>query len=456
MFRPLALTVALLACTLPIAAQDAKRPKALLLTEGRDVLAGDLTYALQQNLLDAWYPRAVDSLGGGFLSRFDYRWQPVGDQQKMVVTQARHVWTTAQAAQFFPDDASAYRAAATHGLAFLRDRMWDPEHGGFYWLVTRDGTPIPEHDGRLVKQAYGNAFGIYALAAYHDATGDEDALRFAQEAFRWLDAHAHDPQHGGYFNYLDRDGTPFRAGYADTPPKDQNSSIHLLEAFTELYHVWPDPTLRDRLHELLVLIRDTITVEPGTLTLFATADWQPISYRDSTAAAREANGYLDHVSFGHDVETAYLMLEAAEALGLDTGETLRAGKKMVDHALRTGWDDAVGGFVEAGYYFAGDTTLTIVDATKNWWAQAEGLNTLLLLGDRFPDDPMRYHDRFLDLWAYLQAYLVDHRYGGWYAGGLDQQPRMRTADKGHIWKAAYHDGRALMNLIRRLRTASAE
>ena len=425
------------------------QPKAGPLTpEVRAALADETEVGLDQ-VLAAWYPRAVDREAGGFLSRFDRAWQPVGDQQKMIVTQARHVWTTAQAAMWTGDD--AYAEMSLHGVAFLRDAMWDAEDGGFFWLVQRDGTPIPESDGRLIKQAYGNAFGIYGLAAAYAATGDEGALALAQEAFRWLDGHAHDPVHGGYFNYLTRDGDPLRAGLGRTPPKDQNSSIHILEAFTELYHVWPDDTLGQRIEEMLLLIRDTITVEPGTLTLFSTEDWTPVSYRDSTAAVREANAFYDHISFGHDVETAYLMLEAAQAIGLDPAPTLVAGRRMVDHSLATGWDDRNGGFVEAGYYIADGEPLVVTDATKNWWAQAEGLNTLLLMGDLVPGEEARYHDRFLQLWGTIQGFLVDHEHGGWYPGTIDRQPDLRAADKGGIWKGPYHNARALMNVTRRLR-----
>jgi hypothetical protein len=126
---------------------------------------------------------------------------------------------------------------------------------------------------------------------------------------------------------------------------------------------------------MLALIRDTIVTDPGTLTLFSTEDWTPVSYRDSSDAVRKADRYFhDHVSFGHDVETAYLLMEAAEAAGQPNDPaTLRVGKRMLDHSLRTGWDAAVGGFHEAGYYFRGQPTLTLVDDTKNWWAQAEGL-----------------------------------------------------------------------------------
>jgi len=448
------ITVALLACSPGggAGAESGGSSSASALTrERRLALASDVRRSLRDELLAPWYPRAIDREMGGFLSQFDFEWTPTGNQDKMIVTQARHVWTTARASQVFPAD-TVLRPAAAHGARFLRDRMWDRRDGGFFWLVTRDGTPRAEAGGRLLKQAYGQAFGIYGLAAYYEVSRDTSALRLAQEAFRWLDEHAHDPVRRGYFNYMERDGTPLRAGLGRRSAKDQNSSIHILEAFTELYRVWPDSTLRDRLREMLVLIRDTIVTGPGTLTLFSTEDWTPISYRDSSDGARRADRYAhDHVSFGHDVETAYLLLEAAEALGQhNDSATLRVSKRMLDHSLRTGWDRTVGGFHEAGYYFPGQTALTLVDDTKNWWAQAEGLNTLLIFGDLFPADPMRYHDRFLEQWRYVTTYLIDHERGGWYAGGIDKQPQMRRAPKGHIWKAAYHDGRALMNVARRL------
>ncbi|NUQ20493.1 MAG: hypothetical protein HOQ09_05975 [Gemmatimonadaceae bacterium] len=167
----------------------------------RRALAATITRSLHDEELAAWYPRAIDREQGGFLSQFDYEWKPTGDQDKMIVTQARHLWTTARAAQFFPRD-TGFLPAAAHGFRFLRDAMWDREQGGFFWLVTRDGRPEPETDGRIIKQAYGDAFGIYGLAAYYDVSHDSSALRLAQDAFRWLDAHAHDPVAHGSFNYL--------------------------------------------------------------------------------------------------------------------------------------------------------------------------------------------------------------------------------------------------------------
>jgi len=408
-----------------------------------------MKYAAKEELIDKYYPRDIDTLYGGYLSTFSFDFQPVGDQEKMIVTQARHTWSTAKAAMFYKD--TSYVTMSRHGFYFLRDKMWDKEYGGFYNLVTRQGEPKT-----MIKQAYGNGFAIYGLTAYYECSGDTAALNLAKKEFMWLEKYSHDPKYKGYYQYLQRDGTPILrtsdiASTNDLGYKDQNSSIHLLEAFTELYHVWPDSLVRERLQEMLLLIRDKIVTPKGYLQLYFTPEWKPVSYRDSSEAVIKKNHYIDHVSFGHDVETAYLMLEATEALGNKNDEvTMTVGKRMVDHALKNGWDKKLGGFYDEGYYFKHKPGITITVESKNWWAQAEALNTLLLLSDEYPNDPMRYYDHFTKEWQYVQTYLIDHEHGDWYEEGLDKSPNRKTALKAHIWKGTYHNFRALMNCINRI------
>lgn len=420
--------------------------------DDRQAIASEMEDVLREQVLDPWYPRAVDEEHGGFLSDFNYQWEPDGPHDKFIVTQARHTWTTAHASRFFTDADAQYLPMAAHGFAFLRDVMWDETHGGFVGTVSREGAVQANADGDRIKRAYGNAFAIYGLSAYHEASGDEEALQLAQDAFRWLDEHAHDPEYGGYFQFMAQDGTPFRDGYGGTPPKDQNSSIHLLEAFIELYHVWPDPMVEDRLREMLHVVRDTLVTDKGYLTLFTRADWTPISYRDSAEAVREANYRLDHVSFGHDVETAFLILEASEALGIERDTTLRVAKTMVDHAIRNGWDEETGGLYDGGYYPREDASIDIVMESKAWWAQVEAMNAFLLMAHLFPDAEIPYDDYFRQQWNYVKEYIIDWEHGGLYRGGIDEEPDARRADKGGIWKGAYHETRSLMHSIERLRS----
>ncbi|GAA4432746.1 hypothetical protein GCM10023188_21450 [Pontibacter saemangeumensis] len=433
-------------------------------TDTRARLAAEIENSIKTEMLNKWYPQAVDKQHGGFTSTYTHDWKPTGPQDKMIVTQARHIWSNAKAAQLYPEE-SHYLSSAKHGVAFLRDKMWDKENGGFYTLVDRQGKVKEEANNSgyagAAKSAYGNAFAIYGLAAYYQASGDTSALNLAKKTFRWLEEHSHDPVHKGYYQALEKDGTPMQRT-SQTPPgssvgyKDQNSSIHILEALAELYQVWPDPLVRERLEEMLVLIRDTIVTDKGYLTLFLTPEWEPVTFRDSSEEVIRKNHHLDEVSFGHDIETAYLMLEASHVLGLEhDSKTMQVAKKMADHTIRTGFDKAVGGFYDGGYYFKGKDGITILRDTKNWWAQAEGLNTLLLMADHFPEDELRYFDLFRKQWEYIDKYIIDHEHGDWYPGGIDKEPKQKTALKAQIWKASYHQFRALANVVQRLRPDAA-
>ncbi len=406
-------------------------------------------------LTEVWYPKTIDSVHGGFWSDFDSEWNKVGKQNKMLVNQARHVWTASTLAMFYQD--RKYEQIAKHGFQFLKDRMWDQENGGFHTLLGIDGDSL-----KLLstgKSAYGNSFAIYALSTYYKVSKDTVALDLAKKTFHWLEEHAHDPEYKGYFDVLKMDGSWMLDikqndknydNFIRKDWKDQNSSIHLLESFTALYEVWPDPLIKKRLEELLLLIRDTITTEKGFLTLHLQRDWTPVSLKDSSETYRKQHFYLDHVSFGHDVETAFLLLEASHVLERENDSiTMIKAKKMVDHALDWGWDHENGGFYEGGYYWEKAGDRTIEDNKKVWWTQAEGLNSLLLMSKLYPEET-RYYELFEKQWHYIDTYLIDHEFGGWYDAGLDTSPEAKKRAKAQIWKVNYHDGRSLINVIKML------
>lgn len=411
--------------------------------------------AFIDGIMKRWYPLVIDKKCGGYFTNITHDWQLAPQQEKMIVSQARHIWTLLKASEYI-GGMQEYEFMARHGYNFLKNYMWDKEYGGFYQIRSREGGFSEVYGWRDEKRAYGNAFAVYAVSALASRTHDEEVLEFAQKAFCWIDEHCYDPKNKGYFQFIMRDGKPFdrlskyktiasdgnELGY-----KDQNSSIHLLEAFTELLHIWKDPLLQSRLEELLTLIRDKQVTKQGYLQLFFHNDWTPVSFRNSSKEARETNYGLDHVSFGHDYETAFLMLEASYALQLkDDKDTLITAKKMLDHALKYGWDEHVGGFFDSGYYLPGEEYCTIIKGTKNWWAQAEGLNTLLLFSRIFPRET-KYSDFFYRQWDYVQSFIIDSEGGDWFEGGIDKEPHFRTGPKSHMWKCTYHTGRALMNCI---------
>jgi mannobiose 2-epimerase len=422
--------------------------------EDKIQLITEMYEALTTNLLEKWYPLSIDREYGGYYTNITYDMKLMSDHEKMLVTQARHIWSNSKAAEFLGN--KNYKEYALHGFRFLKEFMWDNKFGGFYQMRSRDGGECDAQGFYSEKRTYGNAFAIYCLAALYKLSNDRNILELAKQSVDWIEDHAYDEKYKGYFQFLTREGKlispkgEFKTiafDEVESAFNDQNSSIHMLEAYTELYSVSPDKKLERRLTGLLELIRDKMTHHRGYLQLFFEYDWTPVSFRDAEPKIREQNYRLDHVSFGHDYETAFLMLEASHILGLEKdSQTLLTAKKMIDHAIANGWDEKMGGFYDQGYYFAGENKCTIIKETKNWWAQAEGLNALLFFSKIFPGEE-KYYELFLKLWNFVKLYVIDQEHGDWYWGSLDKEPNNKYTPKGSIWKGTYHNCRALMNCI---------
>lgn len=396
-----------------------------------------------KSLLNTWYPLLIDTVNGGYWTNLEHDWKISDKQDKMLVTQARGLWTASKAAGIFPDN-PVLKKAADHGFKFLAEKMWDKQNQGFRQLYFLGPPPenIPEF-----KTAYANAFTLFALAEYSKINNDPIVLEWVQKSFNWLENYAHDPDLMGYFDVVlpegsDLQGRRFPWGYPGL--KDQNSSIHIMEALTNVYQVWPDELVQKRLAEILELVRDKMVNSKGSLDLYFTKDWQPIDNSEKSRSYILENIYTNHVSFGHDIETAFLLIDASKSLyGKVDTTTLSVAKKLIDHTLDYGFDKDYYGMLDKGYYFKDSDKIEIVGKHKVWWAQGEALHSLALINQYFPQDK-RYVTAFGKMWEYIKEQLVDPQYGGWYNNGLDSDPGNKDAFKGHQWKGCYHNGRTLM------------
>jgi mannobiose 2-epimerase len=407
--------------------------------------AGETDAMLHRDVLNVWFPRAVDREDGGFYSMFSRDWKPEPSQGKFSVFQGRMTWVAAEVAMRHPELKDQFLPVAEHGIEYLNDVLWDKKFGGFFWGLDDHSQITDSFTDR--KEMYGESFALYGVAAGYLATRDPKALVLAQNGFRWMEAHAHDPKNGGYFEILTREGVPVEAEPVD-PAKSQrpdggfpagyksmNTHIHLLESLAQLYEAWKDDAVRKRLEEMLAIVRDKICVEPGVMNLYFTNDWRPIP---------------DHDSYGHDVETAYLMLEAEDVLGVPHDpKTERMAKMLVDHALTYGWDNKLGGFYEHGTTFG-----EVEDRRKEWWVEMEGLNALLLMHETYGRQTDIYFKAFQRQWDFIKTYQSDSQFHGIYPT-VAPDGVAAEQNKGQNWKAAYHDGRALMNVTDRLKRLAA-
>jgi len=420
------------------------------------LLADILEESLFDYILNSWYPLVIDTLNGGYHSEFNRDWSPGGGSgEKALVQQARHVWATARTYEAYPEK-EEYLEYAAHGFLYLRDVMWDKEFGGFHAYCTKEGKAVERSLDD--KRIYGQAFAVYGLSQYYRMSKNPEALELAKKAFLWMEEHAHDREYGGYFEWLRRDGSPVLPEDAGEDPgsnlaglKDYNSSIHIMEAFTELYLVWPDELVRKRLEEMFLLIRDSFVHPEGYLQLYFRADWTHVAPEPEKGGPEGRNWFFEHFTYGHDVETAFLLLETAHVLGRgEDKKTHHTAKQLVDHSLASGWDTIAGGFFDAGV--AGEEGIRIVNNHKSWWGLVEGMNALLLMHTLYPDDPQDYYGLFLKSWDHIDSYLIDKTYGGWFNHATDTDPENVNREKSHIWKTSYHNARGMLNCIRMLQS----
>jgi len=383
---------------------------------------------LKENIVGFWYPRVLDHELGGYQLNHDIHGNWKGPAPKALVTQARTVWFFANLVR------SGYGRpehldAARHGYRFLREKLWDPEYGGFFWEVDSTGGTATKPE----KHLYGQSFGLYALSEYGMAADDPTALELARDLFRILEFHAHDPKFGGYREYFRRDwSTPpqHATGYMNVGPsvKLMNTHLHLMEAITTYFQATRDPVARERLVELIQIQSNAVVRKRvGACTDKYSRDWIPMSGKE-----------FDRVSYGHDIENVWLLIEACNAAGLSNGPLHDLYKTLSDYSLRYGFDWEKGGF-----YNRGDFGVPADELEKIWWVQAEGLVGTLRMFLLTKDE--RYWEAFSKTLSFIAEDMVDWNGGDWFAS--ISESGLSSADKAGPWKSPYHNGRAMIECL---------
>lgn len=387
---------------------------------------------LQEAILDFWFPRSVDRQFGGYLVGFDEQGRPEGDGTKMLVGQARMLWLASRL-QREGRGGAAVAEAARQGYAFLVAHLRDREHGGYYWEVDRTGKQVLQPH----KHLYGQAFALYALSEYYLASREPSALEAAEQLFRLLEAKAHDDEHGGYREFFARDWSAPPAGVRpylglDADLKLMNTHLHLMEAFTAFVRAGALPLARQRLFELITIQSNAvIRKRAGAGTDQHRRDWTPILTSEAARA-----------SYGHDLENIWLLVDALEALGLSPGPVEDLFRELFAYAICFGYDEAQGGF-----YDSGPLGQPADRRDKIWWVQAEALVSALTMHRLTGEE--RYAEVFLDTWRFTNDRQTDWTNGEWHA--TVSPDGTGHGDKGHGWKVAYHNGRALLECLAAIR-----
>jgi cellobiose epimerase len=378
-----------------------------------------------QSILDYWARNTIDKTNGGFLGRIDSQERVVQDAPKGSVLNARILWTFSAA--YNHDANPAYLEMASRAYHYISKHIIDHEFGGVYWSV--------DHTGALLdtkKQVYAIAFTIYAFSEYYMASGDEAARTKAVEFFYLLVEKAYDPIKNGYFEAFTREWTPvddLRLSAKDAnEKKTMNTHLHVLEGYTNLYRVWPDKALKEHIWLLLNNFFDHfIDRHTHHLQLFFDENW---------------NRKSGLVSFGHDIEATWLLLEAAQVIQ-DEAMIAEVKKLSIPIAEATikGMD------TDGGLWYEYEPAKDHLIKEKHWWVQAEAIigfyNAWQISGDE------KYLQLSIKNWAFVKDKILDTMNGEWFWGINENGQVMPGEDKAGIWKCPYHNSRACLEIIKR-------
>lgn len=389
-------------------------------------LRQEVGVCLTENILPFWLGRMVDDEHGGFYGQIRGDGTLVKDAPKGCILNARILWAFSAAYRVLGK--KEYLDAATRAKDYIIAHFIDKEYGGAYWSLDCYGQPLDTK-----KQFYAIGFVIYGMSEYARATGDSEALDVAIGLFHDIELHAKDSEYGGYIEACTREWQPIedmRLSDLDANfPKSQNTHLHIIEPYTNLFRIWKDSQLEQSLYDLIdifcnrILNRDT-----HHLDLFFDMDW--------TRGA----GWLE--SYGHDIECSWLLHEAALVLGdADVLRLVEPIVQLVATASEKGLN-ADGSMTHEANLDTGR-----VDADRHWWVQAETVVGFYNLYQYFGDEGAL--DNAERCWTYIKEHLIDHANGEWY-WSADADGRINTRDdKAGFWKCPYHNTRMCLELLER-------
>lgn len=377
-------------------------------------------------ILQYWINNVADKEGDGFYGSVDNNNQPDLMAPVGLVMCSRILWAFSAAAAVTGNP--AHRQMADRACALIGAHFTDRKYGGLYWAVDMQGGITDPK-----KQLYGQAFCIYGLAEYYRLTAEADAIVTAIELFRLIELFGFDREKNGYIEAFARDWSAIddlRLSEKDNNErKTMNTHLHVIEAYANLYSVWPDSLLKERIQNLLGLFtRYFISGNDYHLHLFFDDDWNPKS---------------ELQSYGHDIEAAWLLLHCA--VTISDQKYMEEFSRLAIPVTRAA---AEGLDTDGGLWYEYEPETATLVREKHSWPQAEALigffNAWELTGDT------GFLHQCTDSWTFIKKYIKDREQGEWF-WGIQADYSVMEKDKAGFWKCPYHNTRAMLELIRRIK-----
>jgi cellobiose epimerase len=382
-----------------------------------------------RNILGYWTDHATSASEEGFYGRIDNDGTVYKNAPKGAVLNARILWTFSAAFNYTKQE--RYLAIADKAYQYLKKYFVDKEFGGAFWTVDHDGKPLDTK-----KQIYALAFLQYACSEYYQCNQLTEAKELAVTLYDLIEKHSYDKIAGGYFEAFSYDWRKIDdvrlSAKDENENKTMNTHLHVLESYTNLYRIHPSDDLKKTIISLINIFLDQI-INPVTnhLDLFFNDQW--VSKNNI-------------ISYGHDIEAAWLIQEAAEVIRDD-----QLIKKSKAAALKLAIAATEGLDRDGGLWYEMENGHLVKQ--KHWWPQAEAIVGFFNAWQVSGDETFLRHS--LNTWEFVKNKIIDKRNGEW-LWGVDEAGRpMAKEDKVGIWKCPYHNGRACLEIIKRIQSSGS-
>lgn len=389
------------------------------------MFATEIKEHLVNDLIPFWQG-LKDEENGGFYGYLSYDLKLDKKAVKGCILNSRILWFFSNAYMVLGDP--SLLESATHAYQFLKEHCVDDEFGGVFWSLTYDGKPED-----TTKHTYNQAFSIYALASYYDASKNPEALEIAWKLYDLVESKCKDEY--GYLEAFTRSFEPEENDKLSEngviAEKTMNTLLHVFEAYTELYRVTKEEKVAKQIRFMMDIIKDKVfNKEIGRQEVFFDRTW---------------NTLIDLYSYGHDIETAWLVDRGLEILDDEAYTNMLSPitKIITENIYNRAYID---------HSLVNESENGVVDTTRVWWVQAEAvvgfLNGYQKQGDK------KFLDASVDIWNYIKKYFIDKRNGSEWFWSVKED---HTPDEKPIvepWKCPYHNGRMCFEVLRRMKDAS--
>ena len=381
---------------------------------------------LKTRLIPFW-ESLKDQKYGGYYGWLGYDLKLDKEYEKGCILNSRILWFFSSAYELLKE--KNLKEDADYADEFLKNYCIDREYGGVFWSVTYDGKPKD-----TTKHTYNQAFAIYALSSYYNATGCKDALDIVRGLQLIIEEKMTDEY--GYLEAFTRDFRPESneklSENGVLAEKTMNTLLHVFEAYTEFYRVTKDPFTGERLRFMMDLFADKVyNRELKRQEVFFDRTW---------------NSLIDLYSYGHDIETSWLMDRGLEVLA-DPAYTEKLAPITAEIA------EAIYEKAYVNHSLMNEAEKGVDDTTRVWWIQAETVVGFINAWQKKPGEK-KFLQAAEDVWEYIRKYLVDPREGSEWFWCVEADGTPIHKPIVEPWKCPYHNGRMCMEVIRRMSDAS--